>query len=120
MKTDKETLDNLKKGIVTEKMLGLAIFSYNKRAKNMRDKESEYRNYFRRNWYAHDIHDNVGKYQEKKENYYNRKDECLSFLKPTSLHSVKRERTYRKYDDDFEYFEYVTEKFTEYYAVYRI
>ena len=37
MKTPKEYMENLKKGIITETMLADGLFSVNKRAKNCRD-----------------------------------------------------------------------------------
>lgn len=43
MKLSKEFQKNLKNGIVTKEMLSEAIYTYNKRAKNMRDKARVYR-----------------------------------------------------------------------------
>ena len=49
MRTPKEYTDNLKKKIITENMLLDCLYSVNKRAKNYRDKERDYRQYYRRN-----------------------------------------------------------------------
>ena len=38
--------DNLKKKIITEKMLADCLYSVNKRAKNYRDKANEYKGYY--------------------------------------------------------------------------
>lgn len=117
MRQSKEMKENLKNGFVTMEMFGQAIYSYNKRAKNMRDNERECRNYYRGQRYAYDKYDNEGKYRAKKEEYYSKKDECLKFLKPSALHLVERERTYRTnngYMDD----DYDTYTIYEYYLLY--
>ena len=43
MKTKKIFTQNLQKGIITTEMLGMAIYSMNKRAKNCRDRQAYYR-----------------------------------------------------------------------------
>lgn len=111
---------NLAKGEVTMEMLGMAAFSYNKRAKNMRDKEREYRNYYRRHWYYDDKYGTVKKYKDKKDEYYGKKDECLAFAKPIALHIVERESTYRVWNEICEDYDYCTDKFNEYYLLYTI
>lgn len=120
MKITKSEKEHLMKNEVTQEMLGKATFSYNKRAKNMRDKEREWRSYYRRNRYCEDRYGTVDKYEEKKEDYYKRKDECLSFVEPTALHIVERERTYDEWDEEYE--EYISETyyFPEYYLLYTI
>lgn len=47
MRTPKEYTDNLKKKTITESMLLDCLYSVNKRAKNYRDKERGYRQYYR-------------------------------------------------------------------------
>lgn len=90
MKTPKEFTTNLKRGIITKKMLELALFSVNKRAKNMRDKERDYRGYSRFNYYD--------KYHNKKLEYYAQKDIMLSLLDVICIHKefirYERERIY--------------------------
>lgn len=67
MRTPKEYTDNLKKKIITENMLLDCLYSVNKRAKNYRDKEREYRQYYRRNRYAYDKYGNIDRCQEMKK-----------------------------------------------------
>jgi hypothetical protein len=120
MRVTNETKMNLKNGLVTMEMFGEAIYSYNKRAKNMRDKESEWRSFYRHNRYCHDEYDNVGKYKAKKEEYYTKKDDCLKFAQPTALHIVERERTCREWNDFMDEWDYDTYTFYEYYLFYAI
>lgn len=83
-------------------MLLDALYSSNKRVKNYRDKEREYREYNRNakfySRYYYDKYDNVGKAKEKKEEYYSQKEKMLSILKPTCIHieqySYEKERIY--------------------------
>lgn len=80
MKAPKEFNNNLKKGILTKEMLEACLLSVNKRAKNWRDREREYRQY------REDYYDNCEKAREKKEYYYWKKEILLSILKPTCIH----------------------------------
>jgi hypothetical protein len=80
MQTSNAMKKCLKAGIVTTEMLSLAIFSFNKRAKNMRDKEQEYR-------YHPDYRQ---EYHEKKVEYYSCKKELLGYFQPCEIHTVKR------------------------------
>lgn len=80
MKTPREFNNNLKKGILTKEMLEACLLSVNKRAKNWRDREREYRQY------REDYYDNCEKAREKKEYYYWKKEILLSILKPTCIH----------------------------------
>lgn len=82
MHTSNEMKKCLKAGIVTTEMLSSAIFSCNKRAKNYRDKERQYR-YFP---IARQ------KYRETKEEYYECKDDLLRYVQPCAIHTVKRVR----------------------------
>ncbi len=120
MKKSNEIKKHLAKGEVTSEMLGMAAFSYNKRAKNMRDQEREWRDYFRHNRYYSDKYGTVDKYKEKKEEYYGKKDECLLFAKPTALHVVERERTYREWDAFCGEYDYETYTIYEHYLLYAI
>ena len=81
MQTSKQIKKCLKEGIVTTEMLSSAIYSFNKRAKNMRDNEREYRHHpeYRQ------------EYHEKKKEYYKCKDELLSYVQPCEIHTVVRE-----------------------------
>ena len=98
---------NLKNGIVTDEMLGAAIFSVNKRAKNARDKEQEYRDLYRRNRYCSDEYGNEDRARERKEQYYSFKDELLQFAKNkcVCIHRVGHEHNRRRriYDYEQEY-----------------
>lgn len=100
---------NLKNCIVTDEMLGAAIFSVNKRAKNARDKEREYRDFYRRNHYCSDYYGNEDRARERKEQYYSFKDELLQFAKDkcVCIHRVGHEHDRRRriYDYEQEYFE---------------
>lgn len=121
MKKSNQIRKHLEKGEVTNEMLGMAAFSYNKRAKNMRDQEREWRDYYRHNRYYKDTYGTVDKYMEKKEEYYRRKDECLAFAEPTALHIVERTRIMREWDAERECYEAVDSvSFYEYYLLYTI
>lgn len=80
METSNQMKKCLKAGIVTTEMLSSAIFSFNKRAKNMRDNEREYR-------YHPDYRQ---EYHDKKVEYYRCKKELLSYVQPCEIHIVKR------------------------------
>lgn len=90
--------NNLKSHIVTPYMLGAVIYSYNKRAKNMRDKEREYRRY---QFYG--CGRDKEKCSKKKELYYSRKDVLLGFESPCAVHIVERIGRHRIYDYQSEY-----------------
>lgn len=98
MRTSREYTKNIRKGIVTEKMFAEAIFSYNKRAKNMRDQERKYR---RQRYLT--FHDYEGQYENKKEEYYGKKEELLKYIDPVCIHTVTRERREKIYDYEKEY-----------------
>lgn len=86
--TTKEINRSLKNGIVTPEILGYAAYSVNKRAKNWRDKESEYRDLYRQHRYWVDTYDNVGRAREKKEEYYRYKDRICTMFEPSKVHSL--------------------------------
>ena len=86
MKTPPQYIKNLKNKIITEEMLINCLYSSNKRAKNHRDKASEYRDYFRSNRFAYDKYSNIEKFNLKKEEYYRQKDVLLSIVQPTCIH----------------------------------
>ena len=108
MKTPKEFTDNLKNGTITRDMLAVCLYSVNKRAKNYRDKESEYRSSI---W--GDKYDNESKCREKKKEYYSYKDKMLSLITPKCIHTVTRifrEKVYHGayeniYDEDSYYYD---------------
>jgi hypothetical protein len=106
----KEINKTLKQGIVTPEILGYAAYSVNKRAKNWRDKESEYRDIRRHNRYWNDKYDNEGKAREKKEEYYDYKESICKMFKPSKVHSF----TEWKWDRDLQE-EYPVEKYFLYY-----
>ena len=97
MKTPKSFTENIKKNIITEEMLGAALYSVNKRAKNCRDQERTYNN--RR----YDNYGTADKYREQKEKYYKLKNLFLTLIQPTCIHETEhavRERIY-SFDSEF-------------------
>lgn len=99
METPKQYRKYLNEGICDERMLGDVIYSYNKRAKNHRDKSHEYRKG------RYDKYDYEGKSLEKMETYYGRKDKLLKLF-PDKIqcihrHTIKKRR--RVYDFQKEY-----------------
>lgn len=83
MKTSKLFSENIKKGIITKDMLGSALYSVNKRAKNCRDREWAYKHngYYYPNKYRY-----IDDYHEKKQKYYDYKDEMLKLVSPVCIH----------------------------------
>lgn len=105
MVTPKIYTANLIKGIITDEMLASAIYSVNKRAKNARDKEREYRREYRNRY---DYYGNEERARERKEYYYELKDSLLEFAtaKCTCIHKVghvkyNRRRVY-DYEEEYE------------------
>ena len=107
MKTPKKYTDNLKNNVITRDMLIDCLFSVNKRAKNCRDKERNYRAYFRKHRYVTDKYNSVETYQQKKEEYYNHKEKLLALVKPTCIHEESTTRNRRIYEYEEEYPEYL-------------
>jgi hypothetical protein len=85
METPKEYRDNLAKRIITKEMLEDCLFSVNKRAKNCRNKEREYRNRYR-----HSQYNTESTYRLKKEEYYRQKEIFLSLLESDCIHIEKQ------------------------------
>ena len=79
MRTPKEYTNNIKNHIITKQMLLDCLYSSNKRAKNWRDKEREYR-------HSYDYYGNEEKAREQKNAYYEQKDIMLSILHPVCIH----------------------------------
>ena len=96
MRTPKEYTNNIKNHIITKQMLLDCLYSSNKRAKNWRDKEREYR-------HSYDYYGNEEKAREQKNAYYEQKDIMLSILHPVCIHKellgYERRRIY-DYEDD--------------------
>lgn len=110
MKTPKLFKENLKKGIITEEMLELVLFSLNKRAKNSRDKKQQYY-YKAKSCRNGDLYyKNVEKYKEKEKEYYSDKDFLIKMLlKPDCIHKETiEEKICTRYNDmyDEEYYIY--------------
>ena len=103
MTTPKEYAHHLKDGEITEEMLSDCLFSVNKRAKNYRDKQREYRNRRINNRYYYDKYGNERKNQQKKEEMYNKKELLLSILKPICIHKEPCKKRIRVYDYEPEY-----------------
>ena len=89
MRTPKEYIENLDKGIVTEQMLCDVLFSYNKRAKNWRDKKRQCKHSYATNSYAW-----FNNALENEQKYYNYKSEILSLLTPNCIHEEYLENDY--------------------------
>ena len=89
MRTPKEYIENLDKAIVTEHMLCDVLFSYNKRAKNWRDKKRQYKHSYATNSYAW-----FNNALENEQKYYNYKSEILSLLTPNCIHEEYLENDY--------------------------
>lgn len=108
MKTSKEYKENLANGIVTASMLEDVLYSYNKRAKNYRDKANIYRQRRRENRYWRDLYDNEGQCEEKKDILYGKKSDillhCPEYL--SAIHKVSRKHRTRIYETDEEYEDY--------------
>lgn len=102
MRTSKEYMKNLNNKIITKEMLGDCLYSVNKRAKNARDKEREYRYDYK---YYNDV-----KYRAQKESYYNMKDKLLKLVTPTCIHEEKQLRKIRVYDYEDAYHQYSPEE----------
>lgn len=96
MRTPKEFSENLKNKIITERMLELALFSVNKRAKNYRDKKREYRKY----WSYGNL-DYSEQQEIKEQEMYALKESLLSTISPICVHKelLKYQRN-RVYDYD--------------------
>lgn len=108
MKTPKEYSKNLKNKVLTKNMLMDCLFSVNKRAKNCRDKEKEYRNKSKNkiNKFYYDKYDTEEKYREKKEEYYSQKEKILSLFTPSCIHKEKKNERTRiySYESEYEYY----------------
>ena len=110
MRTPTAYVNYLKNNIISMQMLSDCLYSSNKRAKNCRDREREYRDKSRNNRYWHDVYNNEEKAREKKEEYYQQKEIMLSILKPVCIHRefIGYERR-RIYDYESEYESYMEE-----------
>lgn len=110
MKTPTVYMNNLKNNIITMQMLSDCLYSSNKRAKNWRDKEKEYRDKSKNNRYWCDTYNSEEKAREKKEEYYRQNEIMLSILNPVCIHRecVGYERR-RIYDYEPDYTSYMGE-----------
>lgn len=97
MRTPKSYTDNLNNGLLTRAMLSDALYSVNKRAKNCRDKEQQWR------YSYYDKYGSAGKYCDQKEKYYTQKEIMLSVLAPTCIHIETYNTKCRFYDYEPEY-----------------
>lgn len=98
METSKEYANNIKNKIITDAMLQDCLYSVNKRAKNCRDKERQYRST------RYEKYGSIERYHEKKEQYYKQKEILLTVLQPKCIHKeflgYERERIY-DYEDEY-------------------
>ena len=103
MITPKEYIKNLKKGIITDKMLEDALVSVNKRAKNYRDKKREYKEWCRSTG-MYDKYGNIERCEKMQTDMYQKKDALLSLLKPIAIHKEGAGfETVRHYDYESDY-----------------
>ncbi len=100
MKTPKNYVENLKNGIVTNEMLEDVLYSYNKRAKNYRDKEREYRRIR-----ICDNYNNEEKNRILKEKLYKKKETLLKYTTKylACVHKLSRTEFAYVYENDDEY-----------------
>lgn len=89
MRTPRKYTENLEKGIVTEQMLCDVLYSYNKRAKNWRDKKRQYKNSYSINSYAW-----FNNALENEQKYYGYKSDILNLLQPECIHEEILENDY--------------------------
>nr|WP_228846493.1 hypothetical protein [Clostridioides sp. ES-S-0173-01]UDN49515.1 hypothetical protein JJJ25_19570 [Clostridioides sp. ES-S-0173-01] len=80
MKTPSRFRYRLEKGIITEEILGMVIFSLNKKAKVYKEKEAEQRMFIDGDYLLEE------KYRCQKEEYYSKKKYLLSLINPTCIH----------------------------------
>jgi len=92
MITPKTYKNEIEKGIISPNLLGEAIYSINKRAKNHRDRARRTR---KPEWKA--------SAHRKKDEFYAMKDNILKFAKPDCIHKVTRYNSYTGVSFD-EYF----------------
>ena len=108
MKTPKYMIEAIQNKVITEEILGACTYSCNKRAKNCRDKEQEYRTQF-------DYYGNGRKNRLKKDNYYHMKDTFLSLVTPVCVHTAIESRDF--YDGRDYIGVYKVKRFYLYYKV---
>lgn len=93
MKTPKTYQQLLLQGVLDEQMMGDVIFSFNKRAKNFRDKSEEYR--YR---YRYDKYNNVGRAQAEMREYYRKKDALLRLF-PDKVVCIHKHTIQKRIDE---------------------
>ena len=89
MTTPRKYTENLESGIVTEQMLCDVLYSYNKRAKNWRDKKRQYKHSYAANSYVW-----FNSAFENEQKYYGYKTEILNLLEPECIHEEVLENDY--------------------------
>lgn len=108
MRTPKKYLDNIDNGVITKEILVDCLYSVNKRAKNCRDKEREYRQEYKNNYYSRYYRwDNSHSYSVRKDEYYDYKEVLLSVVSPTCIHREQQGFERKRIKDIDDYEEYV-------------
>lgn len=99
METSKIFKKQLSEGKLNDELIGEVLFSYSKRAKNMRDKAIEYE-YYR--WHNKYTWDNIANCHDKMDLYYSRKAKILRMwgVKPKCVHKAIYE------DGDYQLFNF--------------
>ena len=90
MKTPKNYSKFLKEGICDEQMLSDVIYSYNKRAKNFRDKVWEHSQCY---WYKSDW---ITKEEERRDAYYEKKERLIKTLFLSNAKCIHKHTIYKK------------------------
>ncbi|MCD7892107.1 MAG: hypothetical protein LUG60_00265 [Erysipelotrichaceae bacterium] len=103
MKTKNEEKKLLEKGLITESQYARTLNSINKRAKNCRDKISEYEIMYP-NWSRYK-YKTIGNYRNKMNEYYEMKEILLTCLSPVGLHKSIYKNKYGKEIKYFKYYE---------------
>lgn len=99
MKTPTQYVKMLNNNVITNDIVGQVLYSYNKRAKNYRDKKRQYKN-------TKDHYGNYEKNEYKEKEFYKKKEDILKLYNPIEIHKnvktiIKRKRIY-----DYEYHKY--------------
>jgi len=103
MVTCKEYRNNAEQRIITKEMLSVCLYSVNKRAKNMRDKQRAYADVRKHNRYFFDKYGYEDAYRKKKQEYYALKECLLSIVEPDCIHIEQQNHRQRvfSYERDF-------------------
>ena len=104
VKTPEEWVKSIKSGVITDEILDAVLYSVNKRAKNWRDKELEYKEQARTGYCQYYRYGDAEKAEQEEKRMYWYKERCLSLLSPICVHRefsrYRRERVH-DYEERF-------------------